>query len=142
MGKKAATTSFNGQARGAKGTTAILDFTAGLDSKPPMSARVPGDVALPQPLPTIQPKRKVDFAHAMLPAPGALQTVESLCVRELKGVGAMFTPNLTGILVFMGLVYKPYGEYESQYQIIAGQLMNDPRVMKYAKRIVFIPAFS
>jgi hypothetical protein len=142
MGKKATRTSFNGQVRGAKDTTAILDFTAVPDSTPPTPARVPEDVNRPQPLPTIQPKRKIDLAHAMLPDPGALQTVESLCVRELKGVGAMFTPNLSGILMFMGLVYKPQGEYEAQYQIIIDQLMTDPRVMRYAKRIVFTPVYN
>src|SRR5262245_16144927 len=46
-----------------------------------------------EPLPGLQPKRKVDLARAALPDLGSLQTVESLAVRELKGVGAMLTPN-------------------------------------------------
>src|SRR5262249_8877005 len=89
-----------------------------------------------------QPKRKVDLARAALPDLGVLQTVESLSVRELKGVGAMFTSNLTATLVFFGLVFKPQGEYETLYQIVTGSLVSDPRIMRYAKRIAFVPVFS
>jgi hypothetical protein len=77
-----------------------------------------------------------------LPDVGSLQTVESLTVRDLKGPGAMFTPNLSGALAFFGLVYRPPGEYETQYQIVAGPLLSDPRIMKYAKRLAFVPVYS
>lgn len=90
----------------------------------------------------LQTKRKIDLTRAALPDVGSLQAVTTLSVRELKGVGAMFTPKASGALTFLGLVYKPLNEYETIHQILAGPLQNDPRVMRYAKRITFVPAFS
>jgi hypothetical protein len=165
MSKKSSQPSLNGRLGCAENSTSGADSTmsAPADSRqdrttePPAAAQEPAqmastDGAAPappagetnplRPLPTLQPKRKVDLARAALPDLGSLQTVDTLSVRELKGIGAMFTPNLSGILVFLGLVYKPPGEYETLHQIITGPLTSDPRVMKYAKRIAFVPAYS
>jgi hypothetical protein len=71
-----------------------------------------------------------------------MTAVESLVVRELKGVGVAFTPNLDAMLMFHGLSYKPPHEYESVYQVVAPPLNNDPRVMSRASRIAYVPAFS
>jgi hypothetical protein len=95
----------------------------------------------PSPLGGLQPKRKIDLAKAILPDPGSERTVEILCVREVKGVAAYFTPNLGATLTFHGLVYKPQDEYETHYQIVSGRLQDEPRVMRYAKRIGFVPAY-
>jgi hypothetical protein len=69
-----------------------------------------------------------------------MAAVESLTVQECKGVGQTFSANMDGMLSFHGLVYKH--EYETTYQVIAGPLLNDPRVMSRATRIAFVPAYS
>jgi hypothetical protein len=95
---------------------------------------------VPAPLPTL--KRKVDLKAAILPSLSAVQSVESLAVKELKGVGANFTSNIAGVLMFFGLAHKPQGEFETRHQVLAGNLMTDPRLMGRAQRIAFVPAFS
>lgn len=94
-----------------------------------------------QPSPVPSPKRKVDLTAAVLPGLGKVATVESLDVRELKGVGASFTPNVDAAMAFHGLVYKPQGEFEAAHQILTGSLLNDSRVMSRVQRITFVPAF-
>jgi hypothetical protein len=95
-----------------------------------------------EPLTPLEPRRPIDLSKAVLPEPGNLTAVESLTVKELKGVGATFTANLGAMLMFLGLVYKPQNEYETYYQIIAPPLDKDPRVLKQAKRIAIVPAYS
>jgi hypothetical protein len=68
--------------------------------------------------------------------------VDTLVVRELRGVGIMFTPKLDALMNFHGLVYKPAGEYQANYQIVTGPLLNEPRVSRSAKIISFAPTFS
>jgi hypothetical protein len=93
-------------------------------------------------LPAIESPRNIDLRLATLPAAHALRTIDNLMVRELKGLGTMFTPNVDAALDFFGLAYKPRGVFETQYQIIAGPLLNDPRVKRLASPVSFVPAFS
>jgi hypothetical protein len=89
-----------------------------------------------------KPKRKVDLSTAQLPGLGKLQAVETLTIRERKGVGATFTPNIADALMFHGMVYKPQGEFETKHQIVAGALLTDPRIVNRASRIAFVPALD
>jgi hypothetical protein len=95
-----------------------------------------------EPLGPPQPRRKIDLLIASLPEPGPMVEVELLVVKELMGTDQLFTPNLSAMLCFQGLVYKPQNKYEKQYQIIAPPLNNDPRVMRRATIIAFTPAYS
>jgi len=107
------------------------------------SQRESGGRVVPlQPLAPLQPRRKIDLSTAVLPEPGLAATVESLEIRDLKGPGCPYTPNLEVQVPLPGLVYKPHGEYQDVHQIIAGHLLDDPRVMKRSRRIIFVPAFS
>ena len=89
-----------------------------------------GSGPAPEPLPGLKPRRKIDLTRAALPEVGSMGMVESLLVREMKGVGAMFTPNLEAALTFYSLIYKPEGEFDPRFQIVTGDLLNDPRVMR------------
>ena len=100
------------------------------------AAQLAPEPALPK------PKRRVDLSTAQLPGIGGLQAVETLTIRERKGVGATFTPNVAATLMFHGLVYKPQGEFDGLYQIIAGPLLHDPRIANRATRIAFVPALD
>jgi hypothetical protein len=95
-----------------------------------------------EPLTPLQPRRQVDLTTAVLPELGNLAPVESLTVRELKGVGQTFTAQLDLMLAFHGLAYKGQNEYETQYQVIAPPLSHDPRVMSRVTRIAFVPGFA
>jgi hypothetical protein len=102
----------------------------------------PGRVAeAPPPLP-LRPRRKVDLTLAALPGPGSAREVDALAVRELKGVGKVYTPNLDVAAAYHGIAYKANGEFDTRYQIVAGGLLNDPRVMRCARPITFVPAYS
>jgi hypothetical protein len=68
--------------------------------------------------------------------------IDSLVVTEMKGAGATFTPNLDAALQFKGLAHKPPGEFNTQYQIIAGSLLSDPRIVGRSSGIVFVPALA
>src|SRR5262245_54377543 len=105
------------------------------------AAAASGPPAL-EPLTSLQPRRKVDLTIAVLPEPGNLAPVESLTVRELKGVGETFTAQLGLMLAFHGLAYKGQHEYETQSQVIAPPLSHDPRVMSRVTRIAFVPGFA
>jgi hypothetical protein len=94
----------------------------------------------PEELPT--PKRTVDLSTVVLPGLGDYKVVDRLAVRELKGAGATFTPNLEGALAFHGLVYKPKGTFEPVHQIICGPLLTNARVVSRAQRVVFVPVFD
>jgi hypothetical protein len=98
--------------------------------------------ALPQPETLPTPKRTVDLSTAVLPGLGDYKLVDRLAVRELKGAGATFSPNLEGALAFHGLVYKPKGAFEAAHQIIFGPLLTNARVVSRAQRIVFLPVFD
>lgn len=89
-----------------------------------------------------QPKRKVDLSTAVLPDIGDVNEVALLTVRELKGIGATFTPNMLAALAFHGLIYRAPGEFESTYQILNGPLLHDPRLLARARRIAFVSAFD
>jgi hypothetical protein len=104
--------------------------------------RPPGGNANRLPTSVLQTKRKVELTRAALPNQGAPQSVESLSVRVLKGVGASFTPYLNAMLTYFGLEYAPRGEFQKLYQIVDGPLLDDPRVVKHARRIAFVPVFS
>jgi hypothetical protein len=95
-----------------------------------------------QPAALLRPKRKVDLSTAVLPGLGTIKAVEALTVRELKGVGASFTPHLELAVVLYGLAYKPPPGFETVYQIVAGPLLADARVLGQARRLAFVPAFS
>jgi hypothetical protein len=77
-----------------------------------------------------------------MPGVSDLRPVEQLVVRQLKGPGQMFTADLDSALNFLGLVHKPAGEFEEQYQILADNLLKDPRLARLAKRIAFVPAYA
>ena len=72
----------------------------------------------------------------------AATAVESLVVREMKGIGSTFTPNMALQLTFLGLVYKPEGEFDATYHLLAGPLLTDMRLAGRAKHLTFVPAFS
>lgn len=97
---------------------------------------------LPPAQPVVPPRRKLDLSLAALPQVGDLQPVQQLGVREFKGVGSQFTAHIDSALAFHGLVHQPPGEYETHYQIIAGDLLKDPRIVRLAKRIAFIPVYA
>ena len=93
-----------------------------------------------QPIPPPKTKRAVDLTLAVLSGQNKLQAVECLAVQEIKGIGAMFTPDLNAKLEFSGLVYKR--KFDKVYQIINGPLLDDPRIMKHASLIAFVPAYN
>jgi hypothetical protein len=93
-----------------------------------------------QPIPPPRTKHKVDLTLAVLSGQNKLQAVECLAVQEIKGIGAMFTPDLNAKLGFPGLVSKR--GYDNVYQIINGPLLDDPRIMKHASLIAFVPAYN
>jgi hypothetical protein len=101
-----------------------------------------GETAQLAPLPGPKPKRKIDLSCVAQAAPGNVRTVESLRVQELKGVGAWLTPQLTGAVVLLGLVYRPPGEYAAAYQILGPSLQDHPLLRRYAKPIAFVPVYS
>ncbi|GMV82500.1 MAG: hypothetical protein AMXMBFR7_36840 [Planctomycetota bacterium] len=100
------------------------------------------NAGMPAPIPLPQPRKRVDLAAAADAQLAVPQAVESLEVRELRGVGATFTPKLDAALSFHGLAYKPEGEFEAIHQILAGPLLRDPRVLPRARRLLFVPAFA
>lgn len=85
--------------------------------------------------------RKLDLILAAMPVVGDLQPVTQLGVRELKGVGQMFTAHMEHGYQFRSIVHKPAGSYETQYQILAGDALLDPRLARMAQSIAFFPAF-
>jgi hypothetical protein len=125
-------------------TTDAAINSAGDMLRPNAEARHPsgGNANRLQPASVLQTKRKVELTRAALPTQGDPQAVESLSVRVLKGVGASFTPYLNAMLTYFGLEYAPRGEFQKQYQIVDGPLLDDPRVMRHARRIAFVPVYS
>jgi hypothetical protein len=105
---------------------------------PPATAPMP---LAPSTVPLLLPKRKVDLATVEMSGLPATTPVEQLLVREVKGIGAPFTPNLKTALSFYGLVHKPEGEFDKVYQPVGGSLLNDPRVAGRLRTIIFVPAF-
>jgi hypothetical protein len=89
-----------------------------------------------------KPIRKLDLARAVMPGVSGLRPVEQLVVRQMKGPGQMFTADLDSALNFLGLVHKPAGEFEERYEILADNLLKDPRLARLAKRVAFVPAFA
>lgn len=94
------------------------------------------------PAPLLTPVHRVNLAPVAMGALPQATPVESLVVRELKGIAAAFTPNTSRALQFRGFVYKPEGEFEACHQIIAGELLSDPRIASRASTIIFIPSFA
>jgi hypothetical protein len=111
--------------------------TGGGDEKPEL---VPVPALKPIPMPQV--RRKVDLSGATLPSLAETKMVEALVVREKKGPGATFSPQLEGALPFYGLVNKPLDAFEAEYQIISGSLLHDPRITSRAKTLAFIPAYD
>ena len=93
------------------------------------------------PVPLLSPKRKVDLATIEMSGLPATTPVEQLVVHKTKGIATPFTPNLGLALSFRGLVYKPEGEFDESYQLVAGPLLNDSRVVSRLKQIVFIATY-
>ena len=77
-----------------------------------------------------------------MPVVGDIQPVTQLGVRELKGVGQMFTANKDLAYQFRGVVYKPAGSYETQYQLTVGDLLTDPQIVRLTQMIAFVPCYS
>ncbi len=103
----------------------------------------PNDRQKLQPLPApLTPSRRVDLRTVVMDGLPETTAVETLDVRELKGIGATFTPNMAQALPFRGLEYKPEGEFDAVYQIIAGPLLHDPRIVGRLKTITFVPAYA
>lgn len=117
-----------------------METTATQDQHGNNTAQEPPPVLRPAPMPQI--KRKIDLRGAELPPLLETRPVESLVVREKKGAGATFTPNTSIALSFYGLVCRPPEEFESLYQIVTGELINDPRITNRAKKLVFVPSFD
>jgi hypothetical protein len=105
---------------------------------PPETASI---LLAPSTVPLLLPKRKVDLLTVEMSGLPSTTPVEQLLVREMKGIGAPFTPNLETALSFRGLVHKPDGEFDKVYQPVGGPLLNDPRVAGRLKTITFVLAF-
>lgn len=95
-----------------------------------------------QPIPELRPKRRVDLTLVALPGAGDITAVESLEIRELKGIWSPFTPYFEGMLTFHTIVYKPKGAFETVYQILGKKLHSDPRIIQRARRVTFLPVYS
>jgi hypothetical protein len=113
---------------------------------PPLNTpTIPPEAAIDRsglsPVPLLSPKRKVDLARVEMSGLPEVMAVEQLAVRELKGIGTIFTPKMDQMLSFRGLVYQPAGEFDVNYQLIAGPLLLDPRIVTRTKTIAIIPAF-
>jgi hypothetical protein len=123
------------------------DATA-IPSAPPPPGTPASTLAAPTgpaelaPVPLLASRRKVDLATVEMSNLAVATPVEQLVVREMKGIGQTFTPNLAGALTFRGLVYKPAGEYEEVHQIIAGPLLLKPLIASRLKMTTFVPTFS
>lgn len=102
---------------------------------------VGNDVPLtPEPLP--QPPRRVDLSPVNLSlVPDALP-VESLRVREMKGIGSTFTPNLSTSLTFKGIVYTPSHGYEKEYHLLGKNLLAESRLAAHIQAITFTAALD
>jgi len=108
------------------------------DDMPPDAERH-SETPRSEPLPKL--RRKVDLSISAM-ALAEIKTVESLMVQELRGPGAAFTANLEHALIFNGIAYRPKGAFETTYQIVAGPLLTDSRVLGRMYRIIFLPAFA
>ena len=53
----------------------------------------------------------------------------------------MCTPNLASAMSFFCIVSQPRGAYEKVYQIVTGPLLEDARVSRFTKRVVYVPAY-
>lgn len=115
---------------------------ASAGAEDPNPAPNPHHASLPDPVPVVRPPRKLDLALAALPVGGDIQPVTQLGIRLLKGVGQMFTSNLEHAYQFRGLVHKPAGSFEEAYQIIAGDILTDPRIARLTQAIAFIPCYA
>jgi hypothetical protein len=92
--------------------------------------------------PLLAPKRRIDLAAAVLPDVGNIEAVEVLEVRELKGAGKSFTPDVASALTFLGIAYKRPDKFDPTYQIIVGDLQFEPLIVSLARPLVFVPVFS
>ena len=101
-------------------------------------------VVEPEATPSASPKpnRKIDLPTAELRRVSRPEAAEQLTIRNLKGPHAIYTPNLAAALLFKGLAYKPRGVFTETYQLLAGPPLDDPRLLKVAIPIGFIPAFD
>jgi hypothetical protein len=70
------------------------------------------------------------------------EEVTILPVRELKGLGQVFTPDLGNALQICGLVHKSPGGFDTCYQLLCGPAANDPRIAQLARWIAFVPSFA
>ena len=94
------------------------------------------------PLPQLPPKHRVDLRTVAMSTLSEVTPVESLMVQELKGIASQFTPNLDLAMQFHVIIYKPAGEFEATHHILAGKLLEDPRITNRARVISFVPAFN
>ncbi len=111
------------------------------DQQPPGGgaprSRLPDLVPIAAPTP-----RKLDLSRAALPAVGDLRPVQRLGVREVKGAGNWFTPNLDCAFWVRAIAFKPPGSFDAQYQIVAGSALEDPRVARLTHLTAFIAAYA
>lgn len=97
---------------------------------------------LPDPHPVVYEAKQIDLVAVAMPVAGDVLQVSQLEIRELKGPAHMFTANLELAYQFRGIAYKPPGSFESQFQVVAGDILHDPRVMKLTQMIAFIAVYS
>jgi hypothetical protein len=92
--------------------------------------------------PVVSRPRKLGLTLAMLPTADDLRTVARLAVREMRGPGQKFTPNLSATYQFRGLTYRPAGTYGAQYHLLTETALQDHRLARWARPIAFILSFS
>lgn len=87
-------------------------------------------------------RRRPDLTLAAEPLGGEIRPVDRLIVREISGIGRMFTPNLEQAYQFRGIAHKPPGSFETAYQIVAGAAGTDPLIAPLVRGIAFVPVLD
>ncbi len=87
------------------------------------------------------PRRKLILESVDLLGVVAAEPISQLAIRDLKGPGGVYTPNLAHALKLKGIIHKPPGQYQSDYQLLAGAPIRDARLASLIKVIAFVPAF-
>ncbi len=103
-----------------------------------------GRFALPLAPMSTEPRSKRRLGLALQPLAGVATFAEGdpLEAKEFKRVSDVFTPHLPGTVQCLGMVSKPKGSYETRFQILAGDLLQDPKVASQAVLLAFTPVFD